>query len=123
MSRRLTPRLPQLPRLHTRDNATDWAHFKGWCAVNGKAALPADPEAVAIYLTQFSRFGQNVLQRILWAIHNSHREVGFDDPTRATQVRFAMDTVRRASKHTKNSKRETARAGDVSMIASEVGSS
>ena len=38
-----------------RNYATDWRAFVSWCAGHGFESLPADPEVVALYLTDYAR--------------------------------------------------------------------
>jgi hypothetical protein len=42
-----------------RAYASDWADFGTWCAGAGVEALPATPEAVALYLTALADAGAN----------------------------------------------------------------
>lgn len=38
-----------------RNYATDWRAFVAWCAGHGFESLPADPDVVALYLTDYAR--------------------------------------------------------------------
>lgn len=71
-----------------RSYATAWDDFAGWCAQRGLAALPAVPEAVALYLAD--RAQTLVVSTLEWrlvAIGHAHRAAMFDDPADAAVVK------------------------------------
>jgi integrase len=78
--------------------AADWQHFERWCACRGFASLPADPGAVALYLTEAASSQQcsvATLSRRLVAVAQRHVEEGLEPPTRAVRVRSVFRGIRR----------------------------
>lgn len=53
---------------------SDWASWSAWCAASGQVALPASPEAVAVYLAGLARQGRKyaTLTRRLSTIRRVH---------------------------------------------------
>lgn len=66
-----------------RSYATGWAQFEAWCARTGLAALPADPQAAALFLAALAADGRkpSTVALRLAAIVARHRDAGapFDD--------------------------------------------
>ena len=59
----------------------DWRHFEAWCERRGFPALPAGPETVAFYLTEFGgRLAAATLTRRLTSINKVHRAGGLEAP-------------------------------------------
>lgn len=62
---------------------SDWEHFLGWCVEKSLCPLPAHPETVALYLTEFSRLLRPAtLSRRLTSINKVHRAAGHPAPAR-----------------------------------------
>ena len=61
-----------------RNYATDWRAFVGWCASLGFDSLPADPDVVALYLTDYARAhkASTVVRRAV-GIAKGHRRAGY----------------------------------------------
>lgn len=74
-----------------------WTDFMSWCEVAGCSALPADPVAVSLYLTEQADAGLKAatLQLRLTAIARAHKMAGLDSPTRAEQVSSVWAGIRR----------------------------
>jgi site-specific recombinase XerC len=76
--------------------ARDWSAFETWCAATGRTALPADPAAVAAFLTEAApRLSAGALARRTSAIAARHRQRGFAEPTGDRTVKAALRTARR----------------------------
>ena len=74
----------------------DWRDFSAWCERNHRAALPALPETVAVYLAaQAGRRKASTIGRRLSAIAQAHKTAGFDSPTGETAVRQVLAGIRR----------------------------
>ncbi len=71
--------------------------FSSWCRRRRQPALPASPEAVAVYIDEESaRLKIATLRQRLCGIRKLHRLCGFDDPTNHPEVDLAMRRARRA---------------------------
>ena len=72
-----------------RNYATDWRAFKAWCGDHGFESLPADPEVVALYLTNYARDhkASTVVRRAV-GIAKGHRRAGQLSPTEHESVRL-----------------------------------
>jgi integrase len=71
-----------------RAYASDWGQFTTWCAGVGRAALPASPRTVVLYLTSHAqRLKVSTLQRRLSAISACHKAAGHPSPTTDPGVR------------------------------------
>jgi site-specific recombinase XerC len=76
--------------------ARDWSTFETWCAATGRTALPADPAAVAAFLTEAApRLSAGALARRVSAIAARHRQRGFAVPTGDRTVKAVLRTARR----------------------------
>nr|MDQ2732101.1 site-specific integrase [Armatimonadota bacterium] len=74
----------------------DWADFEGWCTGHGRAALPADAETVALYLSDRAQSHKtSTLSRRLTGISQAHAAAGFDSPTKAAAVRAVWQGIQR----------------------------
>jgi integrase len=79
-----------------RAYASDWADFLAWCAAHRLEALPASPEAVALYITQLAQTRRvSTVQRRLAAISQTHQDAGHPTPTDDRLVRKTMSGIRR----------------------------
>lgn len=74
-----------------------WRHFVAWCAEHGLSALPARPEAVALYLTSRARAGRKVatLAQALTAISQAHKRAGHASPRASAVVSEAFKGIQR----------------------------
>jgi len=79
-----------------RNYATDWRAFQGWCQAQGVEALPARPEVVALYLTDYARVHKatTVVRRAI-GIAKGHRRAGLVSPTENESVRLVLAGIRR----------------------------
>lgn len=76
--------------------ASDLRHFSAWADANHRAAMPADPETVALYLTSMAdSFKPSTLSRRVAAISVAHQHAGFPSPTADTLVRSVLTGIRR----------------------------
>lgn len=62
-----------------RTYATQWRKFVAWCDQSGKAALPASPGSVALYLGRIASTNTRYIARA--AIKRAHAIAGQTDPT------------------------------------------
>jgi integrase len=75
---------------------SDWRHFAAWCAAAGAEPLPAQPAAVALYLTQMAHTAAYAtIQRRLAAISQAHRMSRLPVPAQDESVRLVMAGIRR----------------------------
>ncbi|WP_433207920.1 site-specific integrase [Nocardia sp. CA-107356] len=87
---------------------TDWIAWQGWCAAEGRQALPADPLDVAVYLAAAAdalrhsddgsgrwAFSAATLERKSAAIAAVHAANGLLSPTRSDVVRLTLRGIRR----------------------------
>jgi integrase len=75
----------------------DWRAFEAWCAAHQRAALPAAPETVALYITEMARRAKvSTITRRLASIAQAHKEQGHESPTRAAVVQNVLKGIRRA---------------------------
>lgn len=76
---------------------TDWAIFTAWCAQHEIDPLPADPRAVAAFITDLELHGAKVatINRKLTSISVRHREAGYDSPRKSILVEKALKGIRR----------------------------
>ncbi len=78
--------------------ARDWTAFETWCAAMRQTALPADPVAVAAFLTEAApRLSFGALARRASAIAAQHRARGFAVPTADRAVKAVLRTARRTA--------------------------
>ncbi|RYC12481.1 site-specific integrase [Nocardioides zhouii] len=76
--------------------ASDWAHFEEWTGRHGASALPAEPVAVAMYVTDLATTHKpGTLTRRLAAISVMHQRHGLTSPTVDPRVREILRGVRR----------------------------
>jgi len=74
----------------------DWRDFSAWCDRNHRAALPALPETVAVYLAaQAGHRKTSTIGRRLSAIAQAHKTAGLDSPTGEAAVRQVLAGIRR----------------------------
>jgi len=73
-----------------------WRAFAAWCAENKRAALPADPLAVADYLAAAAQQHKaSTLSVHVAAIAAAHKAAGQPDPTADERVAATMRGIRR----------------------------
>jgi len=78
--------------------ASDWKHFEAWCVAAKRAALPADPETVALYLSDLApKFKASTLERRVAAIAAKHLAADLPAPITPT-VRSVIVGVRRRAR-------------------------
>jgi|SRR5690606_15508776 len=98
---------------------TDWAIFTAWCDRHGLQPLPADPRAVAAFLTDLELHGAKyaTILRKLTSISVRHREAGEDSPRKAMLVEKTLQGIKR-SIGTAPQKKAPARTDDLrAMVA------
>lgn len=76
---------------------TDWAIFTAWCERHEINPLPADPRAVAAFITDLELHGAKAatINRKLTSISVHHREAGHDSPRKSILVEKALKGIRR----------------------------
>ncbi|OYD09596.1 site-specific integrase [Paludifilum halophilum] len=80
----------------TKSYRADWNDFDAWCRERGVSSLPADPQTVALYLTDLAdRRKTSTLQRRLSAISQAHQAAEYDPPTNGYLVRSVWAGIRR----------------------------
>ena len=76
--------------------ARDWTSFETWCAAMRRTPLPADPAAVAAFLTEAApSLSAGALARRASAIADRHRQRGFAVPIVERAVKAVLRTARR----------------------------
>lgn len=81
-----------------RAYASDMRQFQDWCATQGDfQALPANPAAVACYLTHLADTGRktSTIERALISIRKAHEVGNYEDPTAARAVKDVIKGIRR----------------------------
>jgi site-specific recombinase XerD len=80
-----------------RAYAADVLAFKAWCDSRQVDALPATPQAVAMFLSAQASEGKRpaTLARRLAAIRHLHREAGHSTPTDSELVKAALAGIKR----------------------------
>ncbi len=75
----------------------DWQDFMNFCQPRGFVALPATPEAVALYLTWMTETGKkaSTIQRRLVSISQAHKTAGYISPTAHPAVRSVWQGIKR----------------------------
>jgi site-specific recombinase XerC len=76
---------------------SDMGLFSAWCASRGLSALPARPEAVAVFLASQAKCGVKAatISRRVAAIRDAHHVEGLESPTDAEQVKAVVRGIRR----------------------------
>ena len=70
-------------------DGAEWVLFTDWCAVTGRARLPATPETVLMFFGDCPAAAAT-LGRRLTAIDAAHRAAGVTPPERTRQIRDAL---------------------------------
>ena len=81
-----------------RAYASDLRDFDSWCASQRRSPMPAEPETVALYITDLARSGRaaSTIQRRLAAISQVHQLAGHvPPPTADWEVRQVIQGIRR----------------------------
>ncbi|WP_010596781.1 hypothetical protein [Rhodococcus sp. P14] len=73
----------------------DWALFADWCTATDHPALPASPEALALFLREHPAAPATQRRRVS-AINTVHTRHGHPEPGRSETVRRRLDTARAA---------------------------
>ncbi|MGW3482702.1 hypothetical protein [Rhodococcus indonesiensis] len=92
---------PRRPDIHDTERGLrvparyrhDWALFTDWCAASGHPPIPADPEALALFLREHPAV-VGTQRRRLSAINAVHTRHGYPAPGRSEDVRRRLDTAR-----------------------------
>jgi len=76
--------------------AHDWAIFSAWCTDRDFLALPAEAEAVAMFISSQAKSGKAVstITRRLAAISRKHRDAGLEAPTGTEGVKETLRGIR-----------------------------
>lgn len=89
-----------------RAYAADWAHFAGWCAMVGAAALPCEPSTLCLYLTAHAPYLRvSTQKRRLACISQAHKAAGHASPTASPAVRAVWLGI--ARQHAQPPRRKT----------------
>ena len=82
-----------------RAYASDWADFAAWCTARGRAALPASPETLALYLAALGeRAKLSTVTRRMSAIRCQHREANLDCAAAHAGVSDLLAGIRRTKR-------------------------
>ena len=75
----------------------NWNDFEAWCRTHHLQSLPAEPETVALYITDLATRGKkaSTIQRRLSTISQRHQSAGFETPTTHSTVKNAWKGIRR----------------------------
>ena len=102
-----------------RSYETAWKQFVAWCAAEGYASLPCEPETVAAYLAHRADAGlsRSALSIDRAAIRYHHEAAGFD-PTGSAGVKRVMRGLRRRAAVTQSGPKQATgiRADDLAAI-------
>jgi len=75
----------------------DWRHFVAWCQTHSRRALPAEPDTVALYLTDLAQtLKVATLAKRVAALSQAHQFAGHPSPTHDILVRTVFAGIRRA---------------------------
>jgi site-specific recombinase XerD len=75
---------------------SDWRAFTGWCAIHGRASLPASAETIALYISSLAEtLKASTIQRRLASISVLHQLAGHASPTHDPKVRAVMQGIKR----------------------------
>ena len=84
----------------------DWKQFRIWCEANEITTLPAQPNAVAMYITILTDTHKiSSISRKLAAIGEAHRTAGFVSPTEDKDVQMIWKGIRRSKGIAKTEKK------------------
>ena len=84
----------------------DWRHFSGWCKQHRRLSLPAEPETVALYLTdQAQTLKVATLAKRVAALSQAHQFAGHVSPTHDILVRTVLAGIRRSKSTAQSRKR------------------
>ena len=79
-----------------RGYQSDWRHFCVWCEAHSIHFLPANPDSVALYITECAgHLKPGSIQRRLNAVAEAHKAVGLEPPTHSPVVVNTMKGIRR----------------------------
>ena len=100
-----------------RSYETAWKQFVAWCAAEGYASLPCEPETVAAYLAHRAEAGlsRSALSIDRAAIRYHHEAAGLD-PTGSAGVKRVMRGLRRRAAGTRQKQAKGIRATDLAAI-------
>lgn len=75
-----------------------WLRFAAWCESMGLLALPAAPEALALYVTYLAQEGKKVgtIEKAVGAIAHAHSRANVPSPHGTARVTETMAGIRRA---------------------------
>lgn len=81
----------------TRAYSGDWRQFEIWCSRYCLAALPAEPQTAALYLTSLARRGLKLstVRRRAAAITRAHRVAGLVSPVWDARVITVLEGIAR----------------------------
>lgn len=81
-----------------RAYASDWRHFSEWCSQRSQLPLPAEPQTIALYLSDLAASTRtSTLVRRISSISQAHQMGGFESPTRHMVVRSVLAGIRRTN--------------------------
>ena len=97
----------------------DWDDFCVWCSRHKFTALPAVPQAVALYITELSRaLKVSTIGRRIATISKAHKARGHQSPTESKAVRTLWRAIRREKTVAQVRKSPTLTAHIRKMVAS-----
>jgi integrase len=74
---------------------SDWVDFEEWCRGHGLASLPANPETVALYITDLaSCCTSGTITRRLTSITKAHQAAGYGDSPATTRHAIVGETLK-----------------------------
>jgi site-specific recombinase XerD len=74
---------------------SDWRDFEAWCRGHNLRSLPANPETVALYITDLaSCSASGTITRRLTAITKAHQAAGFNDSPATTRQVIVGETLK-----------------------------
>ena len=74
---------------------SDWRDFETWCRGHQLPALPAEPQTVALYITDLAQYcAAGTITRRLTAITKAHEAAGFKESPAATRHAIVGETLK-----------------------------
>lgn len=79
-----------------RAYGADWRDFAAWCITAGRASMPAEPETVALYISDLAATAKaSTIRRRLTTINKAHSSSGHVSPAKHPLVLDVFDGIRR----------------------------
>jgi site-specific recombinase XerD len=81
----------------TKAYKADWRHYQQWCEANDRVPCPAEPDTVAVYITELAETRKpSTIARRLTTIRKAHKIAKADDPTEYPAVQAVWEGIKRS---------------------------